>query len=125
MSMQDPLADLFTRVRNALLIKRQTVRAPFSNIKAEVLEALKREGFIKNHEVLKDGNKRDLLIYLKYADNGTPVLNSLKRVSRPGCRVYASHQEIKPVMNGVGISIVTTPKGVLSDKECRKNNVGG
>lgn len=125
MSMTDPIADLLTRVRNALMIKRQSVRAPYSKIKAGVLETLLREGFIKGYETVEDGPKKDLLIYLKYADNGMKVLSVLKRVSKPGCRTYSGSEDIKPVMNGIGISIVTTPKGVLSDKECRQQKVGG
>lgn len=125
MSMQDPIADLLTRVRNALQIKRDHVRVPFSKIKIQIIETLKREGFIKNYEEVAEGNKKDIIVYLKFAPNGASVIGRLQRISKPGCRIYSKVNEIKPVLNGIGISVVTTPNGVLSDRECRAQKVGG
>jgi small subunit ribosomal protein S8 len=123
--MTDPISDLLTRMRNALQIDRDIVRIPFSKLKVHLLDVLKKEGFIKNHEVVADGNKKDILVHLKYADNGSSVINTLKRISKPGCRDYRHADEIKPVLNGLGIYVITTNKGVLSDRECREQKVGG
>lgn len=125
MSLSDPISDLLTRMRNCIMIKNNVVRAPFSRLKTQILEVLKREGFIKNFEVVVENNKKDILVYLKYAANGSSVISSLERVSKPGCRIYNKAEEVKPILNGLGISVVTTSKGVLSDRECRAQNVGG
>lgn len=125
MSMSDPIADLLTRMRNCIMIKNQVVRIPFSKLKAQVLEVLKREGFIRNFEVVVENNKKDILVYLKFAVNGSSVINSLERISKPGCRIYNKADDVKPILNGLGISVVTTNKGVLSDRECRQQKVGG
>lgn len=125
MSLQDPISDMLTRMRNIIRIEKESVRIPYSKLKAQVLDVLKREGFIKNYEVISEQNKKDILVYLKYADSGVSVLNSLKRVSKPSCRVYKQNNDIKPVLGGLGISILTTSKGVLSDRECRDKKVGG
>jgi small subunit ribosomal protein S8 len=125
MSISDPIADLLTRVRNAIMVHRASVMAPYSKLKNNVLEVLKREGYIKNFEVVEEGNKKNIIVYLKYADNGSPVISELHRISKPGCRIYSNVDEIKPILNGIGVSIVTTPQGVLSDRECREKKVGG
>lgn len=125
MSMSDPISDLLTRIRNAIQIDRDSVRIPFSKLKVNMLDVFKKEGYIRNYEVVSEGNKRDILVYIKYADNGASVINTLKRVSKPGCRSYRHSEEIKPVLNGLGIYVVTTNKGVLSDRECREQKVGG
>ncbi len=125
MSMTDPIADLLTRVRNALRVKKDTVRMPYSNLKKNLLEALQREGYIKGYEVTADGNKKDIVVFLKYSVSGLSVINELRRVSKSGCRIYEKLKDIKPVFNGIGISVVSTPKGVLSDRECREQIVGG
>lgn len=125
MSVSDPIADLLTRVRNAIMVHRASVMAPYSKLKNNVLDVLKREGYIKNFEVVEDGNKKNIIVYLKYADNGSPVISELHRISKPGCRIYSSVDDIKPVLNGIGVSIVTTAQGVLSDRECREKKVGG
>ena len=125
MSMSDPISDLLTRIRNAIQIDRDSVRIPFSKLKTRVLEVFKSEGFIRNYEIIEEGNKRDIIVYIKYADNGASVINTLKRISKPGCRNYRHVEEIKPVLNGLGIYVVTTNKGVLSDRQCREQNVGG
>ena len=123
--MTDPISDLLTRIRNAILINRDSVRIPYSKLKAHMMDVFKKEGYIRNYELLEENNKRDLLVYIKYADNGASVINTLKRVSKPGCRSYKHSDEIKPVLNGLGIYVVTTNKGVLSDRECREQKIGG
>ncbi|MBF0243654.1 MAG: 30S ribosomal protein S8 [Planctomycetes bacterium] len=125
MSMSDPVADLLTRMRNSLLIKKAGVRVPFSKIKANILNALMREGYVKSYEVLEDGNKRDIFVHMKFTNNNDPVLSHMKRVSTPGCRRYLKVGEIRPVLNGLGIAVLSTSKGVLSDRECREQKVGG
>jgi small subunit ribosomal protein S8 len=125
MSVSDPIADLLTRMRNNIMNHSQVVRVPFSKLKTQILEVFKREGFVRNFEVVSEDNKKDILVYLKYADNGASVISKLERVSKPGCRIYSKATEVKPVLNGLGMSVVTTAKGVLSDRECRAQNVGG
>ena len=125
MSMSDPIADLLTRMRNNIQIRSKVVTIPFSRLKTQILEVLKREGFIRNFEVVAEENKKNILVYLKYAENGSSVVSMLQRVSKPGCRIYSKATDVKPVLNGLGISVITTAKGVLSDRECRAQNVGG
>ena len=125
MSMSDPIADLLTRMRNNIQIRSKVVTIPFSRLKTQILEVLKREGFIRNFEVVVEENKKNILVYLKYAENGSSVVSMLQRVSKPGCRIYSKATDVKPVLNGLGISVITTAKGVLSDRECRAQNVGG
>ena len=108
MSISDPIADLLTRMRNAIMVHRASVMAPYSLAQEQSLEVLKREGYIKNFEVVEDGNKKNILVYLKYADNGSPVISELHRISKPGCRIYSKLMKIKPIFNGIGVSIVTT-----------------
>jgi small subunit ribosomal protein S8 len=125
MSISDPIADLLTRVRNCIMNHSQVVRVPFSKLKIQILEVLKREGFVRNFEIVSEENKKDIVIYLKYADNGASVITKLERISKPGCRIYNKASDVKPVLNGLGMSVITTAKGVLSDRECRSQNVGG
>jgi small subunit ribosomal protein S8 len=127
MSLQDPIADLLTRMRNVIGQGKATVRVPYSGLKSRILETLKREGFIKDFETVDatESVSKELLVHLKYAESGASVINSLKRVSKPSCRIYSQVGDIKPVLNGIGINIISTPKGVLSDRECRKEHVGG
>lgn len=125
MSMTDTVADFLTRLRNAISAGKSTVRAPFSNLKVGVAEVLKREGFISNFEIEKNGNKSDILVHIKRDAHGSSVISVLKRLSKPGCRRYVRADELKPVLNGVGTSIVSTNAGVLSDRECREKKVGG
>ena len=125
MSMNDPLGDMLTRIRNAQMRGKSTVRTPSSKLRAWVLDVLKDEGYIRGYEnVTADGGHAELEISLKYFE-GTPVIRELKRVSKPGRRVYASVKEIPSVRNGLGLSIVSTPKGVMSDAAARSANVGG
>ena len=125
MSMNDPLGDMLTRIRNAQMRGKSTVRTPASKIRAWVLDVLKDEGYIRGYDKVAAANGQpELEISLKYFE-GTPVIRELKRVSKPGRRVYASVQEIPSVRNGLGLSIVSTPKGVMSDAAARTANVGG
>lgn len=125
MSMNDPLGDMLTRIRNAQMRGKSTVRTPASKLRAWVLDVLKDEGYIRGYEAATSvAGKPELEISLKYFE-GTPVIRDIKRVSKPGRRVYASVKEIPSVRNGLGVSIVSTPKGVMSDAAARTANVGG
>ena len=124
MSMQDPVADMLTRIRNAQAMGIKKVRLPHSNLKTQILGVLKQEGFIEEFNVLVTGNKKDLDIALKYYQ-GRPVIEKIKRISRPALRIYKGHDQISPIRGGLGISIVSTPQGVMSDKSARANKIGG
>ena len=125
MTMTDPLGDMLTRIRNGLLARKEEIVAPASRQRQRVLDVLQREGYILGYERDELGNnKAELRIRLKYHD-GDPVIRSIRRVSRPGRRIYSGVSELPRVANGLGISIVSTPKGVLSDAEARERNVGG
>ena len=125
MSMSDPLADMLTRIRNGQRVNKETVSSPASNMRQRVLDVLKREGFIRGYNRDNDdGGKPQINIELKYHE-GTPVIREIKRISKPGLRVYSSVADLPQIRNGLGISIVSTPKGVLSDSEARAQNVGG
>lgn len=125
MSMTDPLADMFTRIRNGATAKFDKVDIPSSKIKQEVAKILKEEGFIKNFKVVTDDSHREIIrVFLKY-DAGRKGLIDIRRVSRPGRRVYVGSDRIPAVMSGLGISILSTPKGVMADKSARTANVGG
>jgi len=125
MSMSDPLADMLTRIRNGQRVNKETVSSPASNMRQRVLDVLTREGFIRGYARSDDdGGKPQINIELKYHEGG-PVIREIKRVSRPGLRVYSSVADLPRIRNGLGISIVSTPKGVLSDSEARAQNVGG
>ena len=127
MSMTDPIADMLTRIRNAVRVRHPSVDIPLTKAKVSVLEVLKREGYIVDFKMLEeDGtSRRWVRAYLKYSRLGESVIQEIKRVSKPGLRVYRSVSELKPVLRGIGIAVVSTPRGVLSDRECRKQNVGG
>ena len=125
MSLTDPIANYLTLIRNALQAKHQKVDIPSSKLLVEITKILKEEGFITNFKVTEEGSRSILRIYLKYGAKGERVLSGLKRVSRPGCRVYASQQEIPMILGGLGISIISTPKGVLTGAQARKAGVGG
>jgi small subunit ribosomal protein S8 len=124
MSMSDPIADLLTRIRNAQMVSKATVSVPASNIKVAIAQVLKDEGYIDGFQVKKDGNKSELEIALKYYA-GRPVIERIERVSRPGLRIYRGRDAIPSVMNGLGVAIVTTPKGVMTDRKARATGVGG
>lgn len=122
--VSDPIADMLTRIRNAITIRAEKVDIPASRMKLEVVKILKEEGFIRAYKILKDEKQGILRIALKYID-GNSVMSGLKRVSKPGRRVYVGGKEIPRVMGGVGIAILTTSNGVASDNTCRRESIGG
>jgi small subunit ribosomal protein S8 len=122
--LTDPIADMLTRIRNAIQIKAEKVDIPISKIKLEIAKILKEEGFIRAYKILKDRKQGILRIIPKYVDQGS-VISGLRRISKPGRRVYVSSEEIPKVLGGLGIAILTTSKGVLSDEACRRAAVGG
>jgi len=125
MSFADPIGDMITRIRNAQMRKSNNVIIPNSNFRLKVLDVLKQEGYISNYKVLTDTkNKKSLLVDLKY-DNGLPVIKEIKRVSKPGRRIYASAKSIPKIKNGLGLAIVSTSIGIMSDNDARIKNVGG
>lgn len=124
MSMTDPIADMLTRIRNGQMADKLGVTMPSSKLKEAIAKVLLDEGYIESFAVRKDGAKAELDIELKYYA-GRPVIERLERVSRPGLRIYRGHQELPKVMNGLGIAIVSTPKGVMTDRKARSANVGG
>ena len=125
MTMTDPIADMLTRIRNANTVKHETVDVPASNMKKELSRILLEEGFIRGYDVIEDGKQGIIRIQLKYGQTGERVISGLKRISKPGMRVYADKHEVPRVLNGLGISIISTSKGILTDRQARKENVGG
>ena len=126
MFVTDVVADMLTRIRNANSAKHETVSIPCSNMKKAIAEILKEEGFIKNYEVVDTENKQGVInITLKYGEGKTRTIEGLRRVSKPGLRIYASCQDIPRVRNGLGIAISSTSKGIMTDKKARKENIGG
>ena len=121
----DPIADMLTRIRNGLKAKFPKVDVPASKLKSEIARILKDEGYILNYKIVDEGAHKAIRVYLKYTPANTPVISNLQRVSRPGCRVYVGTGEIPKVLGGLGINILTTPKGVMTGKTARKENVGG
>jgi small subunit ribosomal protein S8 len=125
MVMTDPIADMLTRIRNANMVRHEKLEIPASKMKKEIAEILKREGFIRDVELVEDNKQGIIRIFLKYGTNRERVITGLKRISKPGLRVYAQSNEIPRVLNGLGIAIVSTSKGVITDKEARQQQVGG
>ncbi len=125
MTMSDPIADMLTRIRNANIVRHETVEIPASKIKREIAEILKREGFIRDAEYIEDNKQGIIRIFLKYGQNNERVISGLKRISKPGLRVYAKSYEVPRVLGGLGIAILSTSKGVMSDKEARQSKAGG
>ncbi len=125
MSMSDPLADMLTRIRNGVMAKFDTVDIPKSNVKIGVAKVLKEEGYIADYSLKEDSRQGLITVKLKYTDEGVPVITGIKRVSKPGLRKYAKAADIKTVLNGLGISIVSTSKGIVSDRQARAQNTGG
>ncbi|RYM04832.1 30S ribosomal protein S8 [Sporolactobacillus sp. THM7-7] len=125
MVVTDPIADMLTRIRNANVVRHEQIELPASRVKREIAEILKREGFIKDVEYIQDNKQGMLRLFLKYGGNKERVISGLKRISKPGLRVYAKADEVPKVLGGLGIAIVSTSKGVITDKEARKQNVGG
>jgi small subunit ribosomal protein S8 len=125
MTLSDPIADMLTRIRNAVKAKFNSVDIPGSKLKIEVARILRDEGYIRNYKFLKDGKQGILRIYLKYGPGQTNIVYGLERISKPSRRVYVRSKDIKPVLNGLGISILSTSQGVMTDKKARQANVGG
>ncbi len=121
----DPIADMLTRIRNALGARHPKVDVPASKLKADIARILKEEGYIVNFKLAEEGAARTIKIYLKYAPDSTPVISSIKRVSRPGCRVYVGRKEIPRVLGGLGINILTTPRGVMTGRKAHTEGLGG
>lgn len=125
MSMTDPIADMLTRMRNGLARREVSVVMPSSKVKLSIAEVLKREGFIEGFEIIERPVQNALKVNLKYGPEGEFIIQKIERYSRPGCRKYRGVGEIPQVLNGLGIAVVSTNRGVLSDRECRQQNVGG
>lgn len=125
MVMTDPIADLLTRIRNANMVRHDSLEVSASNIKKEIAEILKREGFVRDVEYIDDNKQGIIRIFLKYGPNNERVITGLKRISKPGLRVYAKADEVPKVLNGLGIAIISTSSGVITDKEARARKVGG
>lgn len=125
MTVTDPIADLLTRIRNANQMRYKEVVIPSSNIKLEIVKIMKNEGYIANYKIEKNEVQDNIIVMLKYGQNKERVISGLKRISKPGLRVYAKAEEIPNVLNGLGISIVSTSKGIMTGKEAKKENLGG
>ena len=125
MQMSDVIADMLTRIRNASNAKHATVDIPASNMKKSIAEILVNEGYVKSYQVIDDGKQGVIRVTLKYGQGKTKVIRGLRRVSKPGLRIYASCEDMPRVMNGLGVAIISTSKGIMTDKQARKENVGG
>lgn len=125
MAMTDPIADMLTRIRNANMVLKQSVDLPASRIKEEIATVLKEEGFIKDYQRIAEGPQGMLRLYLKFGKDGQKVISGLKRISKPGLRVYAKKDEIPKVLGGLGVAIISTSKGIMTDRNARGANVGG
>jgi small subunit ribosomal protein S8 len=125
MSLTDPVSDFLTRVRNAIKARHQKVDVPYSKLKVEMARILKEEGYISNFKSIEEEGRKVLRVQLKYSPDNSSPISDLKRVSRPGCRVYVGHTAIPRVLGGLGINILTTPKGVMTGRQARKEGVGG
>ncbi|MFL6277154.1 MAG: 30S ribosomal protein S8 [Blastocatellia bacterium] len=123
--MTDPIADMLTRMRNAYAAKHQKVDVPVSNIKLEIARILKEEGFINNFKVIGEGVRRNIRIYLRYGTKGEQVISRLERVSKPGCRVYVKGTAVPSVLGGLGVHILSTSRGLMTDRRARRERVGG
>jgi small subunit ribosomal protein S8 len=125
MSCSDPIADMLTVIRNGLLANKQTVTVPHSSVKSDICEVLKREGYINGYDSLDTKPARTIQIRLRYGPDGQGVITELTRVSTPGRRIYARRNQLRPIIRGLGVAIVSTSHGILSDRDCRKQNLGG
>jgi len=123
--MTDPIADFLTRIRNANMAYHEKVEVPASRMKRAIAEIMKNEGFIKDYEYIEDGKQGILRIYLKYGPNKERVITGLKRISRPGLRIYARKDQLPRVLGGLGIAVISTSKGIMTDKQARREGVGG
>ena len=125
MAMTDPIADLLTRIRNAARARKEQVDIPWSRVKARIVDVLVAEGYLKDHSVVEQDGHRVLRVWLKYNPQNRPIIIGLRRVSKPSLRVYAGAHDIPAIQRGLGVNIVSTPAGILSDREARRRNVGG
>jgi small subunit ribosomal protein S8 len=125
MSMTDPIADLLTHIQNATTVRHDRTDVPASKMKLEIAKILKQEGYIRTFKVLEEGPQGTIRFYLKYADDGEPVIHGLQRVSRPGCRIYRGVESLPKVRNGLGVAVISTNRGVLTDEQARGLQVGG
>ncbi|MCP8858194.1 30S ribosomal protein S8 [Latilactobacillus fuchuensis] len=125
MVMTDPIADYLTRIRNANMVRHESLEVPASRMKKEISEILKREGFIRDYEVIEDDKQGIIRVFLKYGKNNERVISGLKRISKPGLRNYVKATEVPKVLNGLGIAIISTSNGVVTDKEAREKAAGG
>jgi small subunit ribosomal protein S8 len=125
MGMTDPIADLLTRIRNGAHARKEQVDVPWSKVKAQLVEVLTAEGFLKEHSIIEQGGHRVLRVWLKYDGQNKPVIVGLKRVSKPSLRLYVGAREIPALRGGLGVNILSTPAGIITDREARKRNVGG
>jgi len=125
MSMTDPIADMFTRIRNALMAKHDKVNIPLSKIKVEIALILKTQGYIRNYKLIKNRKKSFINIYLRYDSDRISAIHGIKRISKPGNRVYIGRTEIPKVLSGLGIALISTSQGLLTDNACRKEGIGG
>jgi small subunit ribosomal protein S8 len=125
MSMTDPIADMLARVRNAYMVKKSEVVIPHSNVKEAIIENFKNEGYVKGYKVVAEENLKKVVVYLKYTDSGESVIRGLKRVSKPGRRVYVNNKNLKPVLGGLGNGIISTSEGVKTVKQCILDKIGG
>jgi small subunit ribosomal protein S8 len=125
MTMTDPIADLLTRIRNAIAARHETVDVPASKIKVEIVRILKDEGYVSNYSVSEEKTHRMIRVHLRYVAGRNPVINSLTRVSRPGCRVYAGRTRIPKVLGGMGVCVISTSQGLLTGKQAQEKGLGG
>lgn len=125
MVMTDPVADFLTRIRNGNMVMHETVEAPSSKIKVSIAEIMKEEGYIKDYEYIQDGKQGIIRVYLKYGPNKEKVITGIKRISKPGLRVYVKKDEIPKVLGGLGTAVISTSKGLMTDKNARKTGLGG
>jgi small subunit ribosomal protein S8 len=125
MSMNDPIADMLTRIRNANMAEKKTVQMPYSKIKDEITRILKKEGYIADYVTENVDGKKTLTLYLKYRADRAPVIQGLRKISKGGCREYVGAEEVPRVLGGIGTAILTTSRGVMTDRDARKNSIGG
>ena len=125
MTMTDPIADMLTRLRNALRASHEMVNIPSSKLKVNIAKVLKAEGYIRNFRLISDGQRKFIRVFLKYDKDGVSVIEGIKRISKPSCRTYAGSDKIPNVLNGYGVGIISTSRGLMSDREARKRNIGG
>lgn len=125
MQITDTIADLLTRIRNANAAKHDSVEIPKSNMKESIIKILVEEGYVKNYTVIEDGKQGILKVNLKYGEGKTPVIKGLRRVSKPGLRIYSNAEDLPKVLKGLGIAVISTSRGVMTDRQARKENVGG